>query len=60
MFIIMKPDASHEAVQNAIRLMESRGLTPHLSEGPQSLTLGPSGTLMEEPKPFAQLAGRSM
>ena len=35
MIIIMKPDASKEAVKKVTDLIEAKGLQPHLSEGSQ-------------------------
>lgn len=43
MIIIMKPNASEEAVQKVTALIESRGLTPHLSKGSQVTIVGVVG-----------------
>ena len=43
MIIIMKPNASEEAVRNVTRMIESRGLQPHLSKGDQVTIVGVVG-----------------
>ncbi len=43
MIIIMKPNASEEAVQNVTRLIQSKGLHPHLSKGDQVTIVGVVG-----------------
>ena len=43
MIIIMKPSASQKDVQNITRLIESKGLTAHLSEGTQVTIVGVVG-----------------
>jgi 3-deoxy-7-phosphoheptulonate synthase len=43
MIIIMKPSASQEAVQKVTRLIESKGLHPHLSKGDQVTIVGVVG-----------------
>ena len=43
MIIIMKPSASEEAVQKVTRLIESKGLHPHLSQGDQVTIVGVVG-----------------
>lgn len=43
MIIIMKPSASEEAVQKVTRLIESKGLHPHLSKGDQVTIVGVVG-----------------
>ena len=43
MIIIMKPDASKEAVKKVTDLIEAKGLQPHLSEGSQVTIVGVVG-----------------
>ena len=43
MIIIMKPNASEEAVQNVIHLIQSKGLHSHLSKGDQVTIVGVVG-----------------
>lgn len=43
MIIIMKPNASEEAVQNVIHLIQSKGLHSHLSKGDQATIVGVVG-----------------
>ena len=43
MIIIMKPNASEEAVKKVKALIESRGLTAHLSQGAQVTIVGVVG-----------------
>ena len=43
MIIIMKPNASEEAVKKVKALIESRGLTAHLSQGSQVTIVGVVG-----------------
>ena len=43
MIIVMKPAAVREDVQNVVRIIESRGLIPHLSEGSQVTIIGVVG-----------------
>ena len=43
MIIIMKPNASEEAVKKVTDLIESKGLTPHLSQGSQVTIVGVVG-----------------
>ena len=43
MIIIMKPNASEEAVQNVIHLIQSKGLHSHLSKGDQVTIVGGVG-----------------
>ena len=43
MIIIMKPGASKDAVQHVKELIESKGLTAHLSEGTQVTIVGVVG-----------------
>lgn len=43
MIIIMKPNASKEAVQKVTRIIESKGLEPHLSQGRQVTIVGVIG-----------------
>ncbi len=43
MIIIMKPNASDEAVQKVTRIIESKGLQPHLSKGDQVTIVGVVG-----------------
>ncbi len=43
MIIIMKPSASEEAVQKVTRLIESKGLHAHLSQGDQVTIVGVVG-----------------
>ena len=43
MIIIMKPDASKEAVKKVTDLIEGKGLQPHLSEGSQVTIVGVVG-----------------
>ncbi|MCI9147922.1 MAG: 3-deoxy-7-phosphoheptulonate synthase [Hungatella sp.] len=43
MIIIMKPNASREAVQKVTRMIESKGLQAHLSEGDQVTIVGVVG-----------------
>ena len=43
MIIIMKPHASEEAVQKITRIIESKGLTAHLSHGDQVTIIGVVG-----------------
>ena len=43
MIIIMKPNASQEAVQKVTRMIESKGLQAHLSEGDQVTIVGVVG-----------------
>ena len=40
MIIIMKPNASDEAVKKVTNLIESKGLTAHLSKGSQVTIVG--------------------
>ena len=43
MIIIMKPNASDEAVKKVTNLIESKGLTAHLSKGSQVTIVGVVG-----------------
>ncbi len=43
MIIIMKPNASDEAVQKVTRIIQSKGLQPHLSKGDQVTIVGVVG-----------------
>ena len=43
MIIIMKPNASEEAVQNVNHLIQSKGLHSHLSKGDQVTIVGVVG-----------------
>lgn len=65
MIIIMKPNASDEAVHKITAVIEDRGLQVHpnpacvLSDGPQSLTFEQFDQLTTMLHPYAELEGRS-
>ena len=43
MIVIMKPNASEEAVKRVTGIIESKGLTAHLSKGDQVTIIGVVG-----------------
>ncbi len=50
MIIIMKPQASKEAVEKVTSLIESKGLQAHLSEGSQVTIVGVVGDRADLPE----------
>ncbi|MFU0827815.1 MAG: Phospho-2-dehydro-3-deoxyheptonate aldolase [Lachnoclostridium sp.] len=45
MIIVMKPDAKKESIQNIIRIIESNGLTAHISDGKEVTIIGVIGDI---------------
>lgn len=43
MIIVMKPNAKQESIDNIIRIIEEKGLTPHLSAGKEVTIIGVVG-----------------